>query len=67
MVQKSKYYLDKAAECLRNAETSPPHLKATLIGIAEQWTRLAEFAMRDDPLEALQEPRDVIREEDEEE
>jgi hypothetical protein len=46
-MDKVKKYLDKAAECLEQAAAAPPDLKAALIDVAEQYTRLAEFAARE--------------------
>jgi hypothetical protein len=46
-MDKVKQYLEKAAECLDQAAVAAPHLKAALIEVAEQYTRLAEFAARE--------------------
>jgi hypothetical protein len=46
-MDKVKKYLNKAAECLDQAAVAPADLKAALIDVAEQYTRLAEFAARE--------------------
>ena len=47
-MSRARYYRQRAEECMRDVDDAPDYMKLKLLGIAQQWSRLAEFAARDE-------------------
>ncbi|MBX9757916.1 MAG: hypothetical protein K2Y29_04000 [Beijerinckiaceae bacterium] len=45
-MDRAAYYRSRAEECLQGASEAPEPLKGPLLALAQQWTRLAEYAER---------------------
>lgn len=45
-MDRAAYYRSRAEECLQDASEAPEPLKGPLLALAQQWTRLAEYAER---------------------
>lgn len=54
-MDRAAYYRSRAEECLQDASEAPEPLKGPLLALAQQWTRLAEYAERT-PAGAAAEP-----------